>query len=702
MTKAYIPDGLRELYVSDNGNDANSGASLLFPKKTFDAALTAAAAATPAPGNEVAILDPGGSQYTVTSVIPDSVNVDMPNVGIVCDGGTAISAGAIAGATFALITLPNVADIGYKTNGKSNVTLDLNSMSLEADNQVGVENNAGSSATRISVSQVFCVTDGCTLVKFTGAGASHTYLGNTISMRGANSTGFLYSNTSPVATSASVGSILDITSSNTGLDVTAGHLVLTSNDIVADIFVRTGGILTLTVGMVVGDITVEAGGILNARIAGHLGTVTNNGTINGPIFDEGTQETNVFGDVDFLGTVTGVSGGQVDSVSGSTNINITGTAVDPVVNLDDIIEGTGGSGFDLVMRGTANSPTGGSVSISGGGASTTGGSVSMVGGTGGNNGGAVFVSGGEGPDGTSGDATIRGGNGDEASPGGDMFVGGGNAGFDGGKGGDVVITSGTAEGVGDDSGDITIDAGTAIGGGGATIGDILLARTAGSVGVGASSVVPSAVVQIDSTTQGVLFPRMTTAQRDAIPAPALGLTIHNLTTNQWECFDGSSWVGAVSVESFDANSALYPSSNPAAADSRNAHPIIAFDDTVAENVSFGSVVSAGYTGGDTDIHIDWVAATATTGGVTWGVEIERNAPGGTDIDSDSFAAQQTGTSTTNGTSGIITRTTITLTQAQADAIEALDSCRIRLQRVVGDGGDDLVGDAQVIKVGWSQ
>lgn len=153
------------------------------------------------------------------------------------------------------------------------------------------------------------------------------------------------------------------------------------------------------------------------------------------------------------------------------------------------------------------------------------------------------------------------------------------------------------------------------------------------------------------------------------------------------------------IFSFNANDAVYPSSNPAVADSRNGHPIISFDDTVAENVLFSSMASLNYSGGDVTVTIDWVAETATTGGVTWGVEIERNAAAGTDIDSDSFDTQQTETSTTNGTSGIITRTTIILTQAEADAVEALDSYRMRLQRVVGDGGDDMTGDAQVLRVG---
>jgi len=100
-------------------------------------------------------------------------------------------------------------------------------------------------------------------------------------------------------------------------------------------------------------------------------------------------------------------------------------------------------------------------------------------------------------------------------------------------------------------------------------------------------------------------------------------------------------------DGFDANDAIYPSSNPAVADSRNGHPVISFDDTVAENVLFNSILAASYNGADISVDIDWVAETATTGGVTWGVEFERNAPGGIDIDADSFAAQQTGTITNN-------------------------------------------------------
>jgi hypothetical protein len=62
------------------------------------------------------------------------------------------------------------------------------------------------------------------------------------------------------------------------------------------------------------------------------------------------------------------------------------------------------------------------------------------------------------------------------------------------------------------------------------------------VGIMETSVIPSAVFAIGSTTQGFLPPRMTTAQRDLIGTPAAGLMIYNTTTNRPNFYDGSAWV----------------------------------------------------------------------------------------------------------------------------------------------------------------
>ncbi len=61
------------------------------------------------------------------------------------------------------------------------------------------------------------------------------------------------------------------------------------------------------------------------------------------------------------------------------------------------------------------------------------------------------------------------------------------------------------------------------------------------VGIGTTTPNASAKVEIASTTQGFLPPRMTSVQRDAIAAPAIGLVIFNTTTNCLNFFIGSGW-----------------------------------------------------------------------------------------------------------------------------------------------------------------
>ncbi len=51
----------------------------------------------------------------------------------------------------------------------------------------------------------------------------------------------------------------------------------------------------------------------------------------------------------------------------------------------------------------------------------------------------------------------------------------------------------------------------------------------------------SALVEMASTTKGLLPPRMTTSERDAIPNPATGLFIYNTTSNAYQYYDGSAW-----------------------------------------------------------------------------------------------------------------------------------------------------------------
>jgi hypothetical protein len=58
----------------------------------------------------------------------------------------------------------------------------------------------------------------------------------------------------------------------------------------------------------------------------------------------------------------------------------------------------------------------------------------------------------------------------------------------------------------------------------------------------ANSPSASALLQVDSTTQGFLPPRMTTTQKNAISSPAAGLMVYDTTLNQMSYYNGTSWV----------------------------------------------------------------------------------------------------------------------------------------------------------------
>lgn len=63
-------------------------------------------------------------------------------------------------------------------------------------------------------------------------------------------------------------------------------------------------------------------------------------------------------------------------------------------------------------------------------------------------------------------------------------------------------------------------------------------------GVYANTLTPqaSAILQADSTTQGFLPPRLSTAQKNAIASPAAGLMVYDSTLNQMSYYNGSAWV----------------------------------------------------------------------------------------------------------------------------------------------------------------
>ena len=61
-------------------------------------------------------------------------------------------------------------------------------------------------------------------------------------------------------------------------------------------------------------------------------------------------------------------------------------------------------------------------------------------------------------------------------------------------------------------------------------------------GVGINTTTPQAIFDVVSTSSGVLIPRMTTTQRNAIVTPINSMLIYNSTTNQFEYYKFGSWI----------------------------------------------------------------------------------------------------------------------------------------------------------------
>jgi hypothetical protein len=70
--------------------------------------------------------------------------------------------------------------------------------------------------------------------------------------------------------------------------------------------------------------------------------------------------------------------------------------------------------------------------------------------------------------------------------------------------------------------------------------------TNGIVGIGTTAPNAAALLDVTSTTQGFLPPRMTTTERNAISAPPAGLVIYNTTTNKLNVRTASSWEAVTS------------------------------------------------------------------------------------------------------------------------------------------------------------
>jgi hypothetical protein len=175
------------------------------------------------------------------------------------------------------------------------------------------------------------------------------------------------------------------------------------------------------------------------------------------------------------------------------------------------------------------------------------------------------------------------------------------------------------------------------------------------------------------------------------------LTVNSGGTDiEWATPTGGGSGGTKTYAVFTPLDAQPPATDFATLDTRNNIAVLEFDGGATdESTTFVGIMPEGASlGSGLKVRIHWMADTATSGDVRWGVAFERM---NTDLDSDSFDTVAEGNGTANGTSGIPTVTEITITTI--DSTVAGDAFRLKVYREASDTTNDTMsGDAQLIAV----
>jgi hypothetical protein len=124
----------------------------------------------------------------------------------------------------------------------------------------------------------------------------------------------------------------------------------------------------------------------------------------------------------------------------------------------------------------------------------------------------------------------------------------------------------------------------------------------------------------------------------------------------------------------------------------------AFADSTTDEVLYKRMVFPLYGSGNVTVWLDWYSRTGqTSNAVVWGVALSVLTPGDAQsIETDSFATENTATSTVNGTARGLTRATVTV--SNLDSLAADDSVEVRVTRRQSNGSDTMSGDAILLTV----
>lgn len=110
------------------------------------------------------------------------------------------------------------------------------------------------------------------------------------------------------------------------------------------------------------------------------------------------------------------------------------------------------------------------------------------------------------------------------------------------------------------------------------------------VGIGTVTPASSAILDISSTNKGILFPRMTSIQRNAIATPDIGLYIFDTNTKSPWFYNGSTWINTAGANYGDIKSGIQSSDHNGwiKLDGRAISSLTAAQQVAANSLSIGT------------------------------------------------------------------------------------------------------------------
>jgi len=144
-----------------------------------------------------------------------------------------------------------------------------------------------------------------------------------------------------------------------------------------------------------------------------------------------------------------------------------------------------------------------------------------------------------------------------------------------------------------------------------------------------------------------------------------------------------------------------PAANFATLDTRNAIPVLDFDDSTNETAEFGSFMPRNYDGGGLTVTLGWMATdtTVTPHNCIWDAAFKSVTNDEDDLDSKAYAAVNSVTDQEASASGEVSYCTITFTDgADMDSVAKGEYFRFKVTRDAANGSDNLTDDAELVFV----